>query len=98
MHDLAVGSCRSMSAENDPGARRRAICGNFRWQKWIPWRFLGLEQCWPAIICTNFAPPRDLTRMREVKKESGPVTCKKLDEAIADLEVEILSLRMDLST
>ena len=42
MHDLAVGCLRSISSENAPTARQRAICGNFRRQKWIPWRFLGL--------------------------------------------------------
>ena len=31
---------------------------------------------------------RDLTRMREIKKVTGPVACKKLDEAIEDLEAD----------
>ena len=57
MHDPAVGCLRSMSSENARTARQRAICGNFRWQKWIPWRFLGLEKWWPAFFCTNSDRP-----------------------------------------
>ena len=44
MHDPAVGCLRSISFENAATACQRAICGNFRRQKWIPWRFLGLEK------------------------------------------------------
>ena len=68
---LAVGGLRSILSETGPIARRRAICGNFRWQKWIPWRFLGLAKCWIAVFCHIQYLPRNRSILLSVAHRPG---------------------------
>ena len=95
MHDPAVGCLRSISSENAATARQRAICGNFRRQKWIPWRFLGLEKWWPAIFCTISDPPsRTLPHHTVAHMPSPTVRRSIVHQTPAVCKIDTLSFRL----